>query len=129
MVNFSSFNNENNNQFLRSFLLEKWRERASQLGSPIPEDLSMACKFVSLFCFKLFGGELRGNYYHSYLFINNQIYDPTYPSNMFFDKFKDIDMWEYDPYSYHKDAYQKSIKYCEKRVDVWIEDFLKEYKK
>src|SRR3546814_6093181 len=33
----------------RSFLIQKWKERAQELGRPIPNDLSDSCKFTSLF--------------------------------------------------------------------------------
>ncbi len=48
------------------FLLAAWRARAVELGRPPPDDLSGACKFVSLFVASLTGGGLRGNALHQH---------------------------------------------------------------
>lgn len=50
----------------KGFVLRKWRERAIERGREEPADLSSACKFGSLFAAKLFGGKVRGNFFHQW---------------------------------------------------------------
>ena len=130
LLDYNDFKSDSNNwEFLRTFLLEMWNERAMEMYNSKVDDLSMSCKFVSLFCFKLFGGTLQGNYNHSYLVIEGKIFDPTYPSSMF-DTFKvqKVDPYEIDNNTYFNDDYQESIYSCEPRVDIWINLFMNKYK-
>ena len=51
----------------KSFVFGKWRERAKELGRDDPVDLSDACKFTSLFAATVFGGTMRGNFFHQWV--------------------------------------------------------------
>lgn len=51
----------------KTFVLQKWRERAQELGRDDPLDLADACKFTSLFAAKVFGGAVRGNFFHQWV--------------------------------------------------------------
>ena len=51
----------------KSFVFGKWRERAQELGRDDPLDLSDACKFTSLFAATIFGGTMRGNFFHQWV--------------------------------------------------------------
>lgn len=51
----------------KAFILAKWRERAIERGDSEPADLSASCKFASLFAALVFGGEVRGNFFHQWV--------------------------------------------------------------
>jgi hypothetical protein len=59
----------------RKFVFEKWRERAQDLGNPIPTDLSGSCKFTSRFALEVFGGEIQGNFFHQWVELRGLIID------------------------------------------------------
>lgn len=50
----------------KEFLLECWRKRAVRRKRERPDTLENACKFATLYAIKLFGGDVRGNWYHIY---------------------------------------------------------------
>ncbi len=60
---------------MRSFVLDRWRERAVELGNPEPADLSSACKFSSLFVKVVLGGRVRGNYDHVFNLVDGSHVD------------------------------------------------------
>lgn len=62
---------------LKEFLLTKWQDRAKERAAPVPRDLSMACKFVSLFVSEVFGGEIEANEFHTWVRSGSAIIDPT----------------------------------------------------
>lgn len=57
----------------KAFALKKWRERSAERGGgrAEPYDLSKACKFGSWFAAKLFGGTVKGHYYHQWCLLPN----------------------------------------------------------
>lgn len=68
--------NEENIKNAKQFLLLKWKERAFELGKKEPLDLSSSCKFSSLFTSKVFGGKIKGNWFHQWVEItDNSIID------------------------------------------------------
>lgn len=56
-----------NVQLAQDFVLQRWIDRAQELGKPLPVDMSLGCKFASLFAWQLFGGRLKGNYLHQHV--------------------------------------------------------------
>ncbi len=58
-------------ELARLFVMERWRERAAEIGNPEPADLSGSCKFSSLFAQAVFGGEIQGNYEHQFVRLEN----------------------------------------------------------
>lgn len=58
------------------FVLKKWQERAKENNKNIPNDLSAACKFSSLFASIIFGGKIKGNFFHQWVELpNKKIFD------------------------------------------------------
>lgn len=111
-----------NIQKAKSFLLNKWHDRAKEWGRDIPNDLSGACKFASLFAQKLFGGKIRGNKNHQFVQLENgKVIDLTDDSRM-------VKMLK-NPYKHDKDFWEnnteikKSLKSCEPRVEKWVKEF------
>ena len=51
----------------KRFVFTKWQERAKEMRREAPVDLSSACKFASLFAAKVFGGKVRGNFFHQWV--------------------------------------------------------------
>jgi hypothetical protein len=51
----------------KQFVFAKWKERAKERGHDEPVDLSSACKFASLFAAEVFGGQVRGNFFHQWV--------------------------------------------------------------
>ncbi len=110
----------------RSFAFRKWQERSAERGLPPPHDLSNSCKFTSLFAQSLFGGEIRGNYFHFHvrlpsgerIDLNEQATDVQ--------AIKDRGS---NPYL-HERAFMRSrdvresLKSCRPRVEQWVEEFL-----
>jgi hypothetical protein len=99
----------------RAFLMEKWRERAAELGRREPTNLFTACKFASLFAQYLFGGELRGNWHHQYLVL---------PGG------EEIDLTGNDVAPKHHDSgfwmnpeHRESMRSIEPRVTSWVAEF------
>lgn len=63
---------------LKQFITERWNERAQQLGRDEPADLTGACIFATAFAQRILGGQLRGNWHHTYLQMEDgQIIDLT----------------------------------------------------
>lgn len=51
----------------KQFVFAKWQVRAKEMGRDEPVDLSSACKFASLFAAEVFGGHVRGNFFHQWV--------------------------------------------------------------
>lgn len=61
-----------------AFVLEKWREYWDRYLYDLPDDLTNACKFASLFALLVFGGTLCGNERHQFVQLpDNRILDLT----------------------------------------------------
>jgi hypothetical protein len=105
----------------KEFVFDKWKERATERGSPEPLDLSYSCKFTSQFARKLFGGKLQGNYDHQYLkTADGQIID----LNLDADDVKALsDPHAHDPAFFGNRDHRNSMKSCLPRVNKWVEEF------
>jgi hypothetical protein len=107
----------------QAFCLKMWRERAAEMGRPEPADLSLSCKFTSLFLRSLIGGEIRGNWDHQFVELDGQIFD----LNKDTENVRSID----DPYR-HDDLFignpehLDSLDSCVPRIKLWRERFLQE---
>jgi hypothetical protein len=62
---------DENFQAAKEFAFRKWQERAREFGREMPIDLSGACKFTSLFAVLVFGGQIRGNFFHQWVELPN----------------------------------------------------------
>jgi hypothetical protein len=51
----------------KRFVFAKWIERAKEMGRDEPVDLTSTCKFASLFAAEVFGGQMRGNFFHQWV--------------------------------------------------------------
>ncbi len=57
------------------FVFSRWCELALERRVQAPTDLSGACKFGSLFMYRVFGGAIHGHYEHQYNVIGGRIVD------------------------------------------------------
>ena len=101
--------------------LEGWRERAAERGAPAPSDLTSACKFASIFCKALFGGEIRGNEDHQFNFLNGAVIDLSEDS-------ADVrgmlaagaDPHRHDIEFFGNDEHLEAMLSCMPRVERWV---------
>ena len=102
----------------RTFLIQKWKDRAVELGRPEPDDLTGACKFASLFAQALFGGKLKGNWHHQYVLLpNGEKIDLV--GGMTRDR---VD-YTHDPEFWNNPEHVESMKSCAPRVKTWTNEF------
>lgn len=113
-------NNIPNFDRMRSFVLQKWKERARERGLPEPKDLSNSCKFCTLFVKALHGGEIRGNYHHQFNVINGEIVDLSFDSE---DVSKLDDPYEHDEIFWLNPEHKESMKSCKPRVRQWVKEY------
>ena len=102
-----------------AFVLKKWRERAAERGQVEPKDLSSSCKFTSMFAQAIFGGTLRGNWAHQYIVVDDKIID----LNRDAEDVKGKDVYHHDSKWWGNAEHNASIRSCEDRVKLWVEEF------
>jgi hypothetical protein len=110
----------------RVFVLRKWQERARERGGPnatLPDDLSLSCKFTSLFARAIFGGRLEGNADHQFVRRDGEIIDLNIDAS---------DVRALGTNAHHHDTafwgsrdHKASVKSCIPRVKEWVAEFLK----
>ena len=104
----------------KEFVLRKWRERATERGYPEPEDLSSSCKFTSMFAQAIFGGQIRGNYEHQFLVIDDEIIDLNKDAA---DVKAMDDPHDHDESWFGNDEHIDSMQSCKPRVMDWVREF------
>ena len=125
------------------FVLRKWRERAIERGHDEPADLSSACKFSSLFAAKVFGGKVRGNFFHQWCelpdgrpldindeavdvvaMLNGKIPDDTRAYASASRKTLPQPLYTYHEPHMRSKGNRESMASVEPRVDQWVREFL-----
>ncbi len=108
----------------RRFVWQKWKERAKEMGRPVPEDLSDSCKFTSQFARIIFGGELQGNVDHQFVRLpNGRILDLNKSAE---DVQKKIDHPHiHDPEFFGNPVHEESMASCRGRVLRWVDEFIR----
>lgn len=105
----------------KKFILEKWQERAVERKAKMPEDLSGACKFASLFAARVFGGELVGNSNHQFVRLHGEILDLTDGASSFAEwRQKGINPYRHDQEFWGNPEHLASMESCLPRVDGWV---------
>lgn len=113
-----------NVQVVRSFLLEKWRERALVRGSEAPVDLTNACKFCTLFVQAIWGGEIRGNYHHQYNFFSGVVFDVCEGASGLVElEALGVDPTVHDELFWGNPEHVESMESCAPRVKEWVADW------
>lgn len=124
-----------------AYLLRCWRERARELhaATPPPSDLTGACKFAAVFAQTLFGGEVRGNWYHLFCVQENgQRIDLT--NNVQFaggiplgleNRARQLglhvrDIYEHDPRLFRETEFLAALASTRERVRDWARAYEKE---
>lgn len=108
----------------KTFVIQKWKERAAERGSREPDDLSGACKFSSLFIQKLFGGTIEGNWHHQYNVIGGEVVDITSDSS----EVGGLDEpYHHDLVFFGNPDHIESMKSCLPRVNRWVDEFLGDF--
>lgn len=115
---------DENLALIRSFLLDKWRERASELGLPEPSDLSDSCKFSALFGSVVFGADIGGNYRHVYNLVGGKIVDINSDARDVKGRSR---IYEQDSDFISSYDFRESMKTCRERVSKWLAEFGKVY--
>jgi hypothetical protein len=105
----------------QEFILSKWKERAAEYQLPIPTDLSMSCKFSSLFVQRIFGGFLQGNLRHVFNEIDGNVHDLNASA---MDVLTIEDPHEDDSECLYDPEYIESLESCLPRVNAWTKEFL-----
>ena len=100
----------------RSFLLQKWQERAAEMLQPKPETLAGACKFASLFAEAHFGGQQQGNWHHQFVLLDGAILDLTGTHHP-------TDWYVHDRHFWHNPDHCKSLESCKPRVKRWLLEY------
>lgn len=112
----------NNIKKAKQFLLTKWKERAIERNSKEPTDLTNACKFVSIFAQKIFGGKIEGNYHHQYNILpNGEVLDLTDGAGNTSDKIY------HDKKFFGNKEHKQSMESCENRVNQWVKEFYENF--
>jgi hypothetical protein len=105
---------------VRNFILEKWRERAAELGHATPFDLSNSCKFSALFGSVVFGADIGGNYSHVFNLVGGVVVDINAEA---FDVKGRHGIYDQDSEFIESYDFRESMKSCRKRVTTWLEEF------
>lgn len=109
---------------IRSFLLEKWRERAEEgfaEGVTIPVDLSASCKFSALFASVVFGADIVGNENHVFNIVDGEILD----INAEADDVRRMgeSAYEIDEEFMLSEDFDRSMRTCVQRVTEWLNEY------
>lgn len=114
-----------NIQRAQDFVLQRWIERAQELGKPLPADLSSGCKFASLFAWQLFGGTLRGNYQHQHVVTcAGEILDLCAGSAELVSM---SEPYVHDPHFFGNRDHLDSLNSCLPRVNTWLKAWALSY--
>lgn len=109
----------------KEYLLRRWKERARELGRPIPDDLSYSCKFTSMFASIVFGGKMQGNHDHQYVVLQNgdilDLNEDAADTKALGDR-----AYVHDPIFWNSPDHKASMKSCEPRVNDWVSGFVDE---
>lgn len=106
-----------------SFLLRKWKERASERREAEPADLSNSCKFVTLFVKHVFGGHIEGHHAHQFNVIDGRVVDINRDAA---DVRRLPDPHAHDESFFANPDHLDSLASCMPRVSRWIDEFLLE---
>lgn len=128
---------------LKSFAMEKWRERAAELGQPEPIDLSGACKFCALLAREVFGGSIAAHEFHTWVVLDGEVVDlaedgrdvaemrdETTPSScaeyarVWGIEWEGCDPYSHDPSFAASDDFRESLASCERRVAGWHREWV-----
>jgi len=105
----------------RTFLLDRWRERATELGKPAPADLSGGCLMATLFVKAIFGGAIRGNYHHVHNVVGGRRIDLSEASA---DVAALADPYRHDPRFMREPDFHENLVSWTYRMEPWLEAFL-----
>ena len=106
----------------KAFVMEKWIERAIELGRPTPIDLSNSCKFSSMFAQAIFGGRLEGHVDHQFVRLTDgSILDLNEDGA---DVRAMANPHRHDARFWGNPEHAEALISCKPRVARWVEEFL-----
>jgi hypothetical protein len=119
----------------KSFALRKWQERAREQRRDVPTDLSNGCKFASMFAYRVFGGQMRGNWHHQFVELPDgtrvDLTDaagvPSEHSEHPGMSPKKVDPYKHDKRFWFNRDHRETLESCIPRVDKWVEEFLAQF--
>lgn len=109
---------------VREFLLEKWCQRAAELGHQTPVDLTDSCKFSALFGSVVFGADIGGNWNHVYNLVDGEIVDINAEAT---DVKGRKGIYKHDSSFIESYDFRESMKTCRERVSNWLREFASLY--
>jgi hypothetical protein len=120
----------------QAFCLARWQERAQELDRAAPQDLAGACKFCALFARALYGGEIRANWFHTWLELEGTVIDLTdaagvspeqaagYAGSAFFRPWHAFQgPYTPDPEVESSPDFNRSLADCQERIEEWLAAF------
>jgi hypothetical protein len=115
-----------NLELVRSFLLEKWQQRAATLtpDKPSPIDLTDACKFSALFGSVVFAADIAGNWNHVFNIVDGELFDINAEAS---DVVGKANIHRHDAEFINSGDFSQSMQSCLGRVAAWINEFGKRY--
>lgn len=133
-----------NTETMKSFLLRKWQERAAERHSPVPSDLTGACKFAALFAQMIHGGEIQAHEFHTWLDLGGRVIDycedaadvqsmkngQIHASAKDYAEAQGLDL-DFEPSDLYDDSedfrdswdFKDSLESCHPRVQAWYEEW------
>jgi hypothetical protein len=130
----------------KRFVLAMWKARAQELGREEPVDLTSACKFASMFAAEVFGGEVRGHFFHQWvelpggqhLDLNDEAQDVAMmlrgeipPEDQAYAKLSRVRLpqpfYKHDARHMRRRDNRASMQSIKPRVDQWVAEFLRQH--
>jgi len=128
----------------KRFVFGKWQERAKELGRDDPIDLTDACKFTSLFAAMVFGGTMRGNFFHQWIelpdgrtldlndeaadvitMLRGEIPDASKDYAIMMRKKLPRSLYTHDERHMRRRDNRQSVASVRPRVERWVDEFLR----
>jgi hypothetical protein len=102
------------------FVFRQWCDLAAWRGVPEPSDLSGACKYGSLFMWRLFGGTIRGHWQHQFNHIDGRQVDLSHDA---FDVGAMVRPYDHEPLYFDMPESRAALQACLPRVDDWVQRY------
>ncbi len=120
----------------KKFLMQKWVSRSKEMRNDMPVDLTNACRFASMFAYKVFGGKMRGNWYHQFVQLGKDIIDLTDSAGVGPHQSEGLQKGSVPAYvgPHHHDKkfwgnsdHIAKMGSCVPRVEQWVKEFMEMY--
>jgi hypothetical protein len=107
----------------KDFVFRMWCALAAERLQRLPQDLSGACKYGSLFMQQIFGGSIEGHYAHQFNRIDTRVVDLSHDA---LDVSRMRTPYLHDAEYFDIPEYRIALQACGPRVDSWAQAFMRE---